>query len=259
MLKIISSNIRFDNPADTINAWDERKDLLAQVINSFNPMILATQEGRLNQIQDFEKRLKLLSLFDNHREWIKERMYPNIFINKELVEVLSSGDIWLSKTPTVPASKSFDSAFPRLCVWAHISIKSNSKDFLFVNTHLDHVLDHTREKQINVLISEINKINTNKLPIIICGDFNESPHGHVRKLLMKTWSNLYDPWLSLNKKELSTFHKFKGFLPLDSEGARIDWFLIDNKFKAIEIEADLTHQGRVYPSDHFPIKMTIEC
>jgi len=186
-------------------------------------------------------------------------MYPNIFFDPDYIEVKDSGDIWLSKTPNEAGSKSFHSAFPRLCTWAKVLIKNKNKDFIFINTHLDHILSETRQSQIKVLIEELNKINHDALPIIICGDFNESPTGLVRKELMDSWTQIYDPWEKLNKKDISTFHKFKGFLDLNKEGARIDWFLIDKSFICSNIEADQTHQEKVYPSDHFPIKLTFDC
>jgi len=104
-LSLLSSNIRFANPADGTNDWAFRRPHLIALIEKCAPDILGTQEGREKQIRNLAEGLKKLTLVEAHREWIEERMYPCLFINTEKFEILKSGDIWLSDTPTVAASK----------------------------------------------------------------------------------------------------------------------------------------------------------
>ena len=52
-LCFITSNIRFDNPDDGLNAWPHRKSLLAQTLLAHSPDIIATQEGRFHQLKEF--------------------------------------------------------------------------------------------------------------------------------------------------------------------------------------------------------------
>ncbi|ATH06662.1 hypothetical protein BIY24_01525 [Halobacteriovorax marinus] len=250
MLKVASTNIRFDNPADAPNDWAGRKSLLSELINNFAPDLLGTQEGREPQLKDLDQLLPAHTLIDGHRSWITERMYPCIFVNPLTVEVKESGDIWLSETPYDAGTKSFDSAFPRLCTWIHGVFKDTKKEFIYVNTHLDHVKSHTRRSQIQVLISEIKKINTKSLPIILTGDFNESPAEDVREVINREWTNLYDAWQFLGKEEETSFHKFDG---VHDEGSRIDWILTDRFFKTKSIEIIKEHREEIYPSDHFPV------
>ncbi|MEK6624919.1 MAG: endonuclease, partial [Bdellovibrionota bacterium] len=44
-LKIITSNIRYDDPKDGPNQWCFRQKIWTGCINSFTPHILGTQEG----------------------------------------------------------------------------------------------------------------------------------------------------------------------------------------------------------------------
>ena len=250
MLKVVSTNIRFDNPADSPNDWNGRRKLLTRLINEFSPDIIGTQEGREPQLKDFESLLPSHKLIDLNREWIEERMYPCILVNSKTIDVIDSGDIWLSETPFEAGTKSFESAFPRLCTWIQARVIETGKDFFYVNTHLDHVLDKTRKAQIKVLISEVKKKNILELPIILSGDFNESPAEDVREIINKEWPNLSDPWQSLGKSEQTSFHKFDG---THDNGSRIDWILADKSFHASSMEIVQDHEDNIYPSDHFPV------
>jgi endonuclease/exonuclease/phosphatase family metal-dependent hydrolase len=246
-MKLISTNIRFDNPADGAHDWDGRKSCLIEKLLDFNPDIISSQEGRREQLFDFEKLLKF-NMVRSHRKWIEERMYPTIYSGRD-IDIQSSGDIWLSETPDLAGSKSFDSAFPRLCTW--IKASKDKDNFLLVNVHLDHVKEETRVEQIKVLIQEINKIRED-LPLIICGDFNSIPAGKVRELLISSSLDLYDPW---DKAELSSHHKFNGDTTI---GDRIDWFLLSKKIKSTFIKFEQSCCAEIYPSDHFPLLIEVE-
>jgi endonuclease/exonuclease/phosphatase family metal-dependent hydrolase len=253
IFKIISSNIRFDNPHDGIHRWENRKHILARIINDFNSDFLATQEGRKTQLFDLASLLNNLTLIDSHRKWITERMYPCIFINPHTIRIYRSGDIWLSKTPSIPGSSSFKSTFPRLCTWVQGQLISTSHEFFFVNVHLDHILAQTRQRQIEVLIREVKKTCNRNIPLILSGDFNESPNGKVRKVINEEFHSLYDPWPVFNSQETSSHHSFDG---TSSEGERIDWILIDKKIECLSIFLDTIFHNNIYPSDHYPVKGT---
>ena len=253
--RIISTNIRFDTPQDKEHAWDHRKQILFDQINEFSPDLLGTQEGREPQLRDFESGVENLKMIDSHRSWIDERMYPTIYVNPAEVDVFESGDSWLSETPNVDGSSSFDSAFPRLFTWIKAKFKKSGKDFFYINTHFDHVKDSTRKEQVRVLIEEAKKINSTNLPIIISGDFNEAPDQHVHKSLISEMKTIYDPWIMQNNAEEGSFHKFNG----DNEGnARIDWILVDFKMKTYDIFLDKKEKDGIYPSDHFIVKGNFE-
>ena len=151
MLNIFTSNIRFENPADGKNDWPFRKGLLSNILNSYDAHIICSQEGRKSQLMDLNSLLNS-NIVDSHRSYISERMYPSIFISDD-IKIDKSQDIWLSDTPNIAGSKSFNSMFPRLCTYIRFSYMN--KKFILVNTHLDHVKDTTRLEQIKVLVTEM--------------------------------------------------------------------------------------------------------
>lgn len=252
--KIVSSNIRFDNPQDGENQWAKRKDFLAETLLEFAPHLIASQEGRQSQILEFKSLLQNYQLIADHRPWIEERMYPCLFVDKSWANVLESGDVWLSETPSMPGSYSFNSAFPRLATWALIKTHQSQKTFLVVNTHLDHVHSETRQKQIMVLLNEMRDF-LNTYPSILCGDFNESPYGQTRLVLENSNIQLKDPWHLLNQEESGSYHSFNGEHEKDT--ARIDWILHSKQFEPISIELDKRKRGIMFPSDHYPLKLVL--
>ncbi|AYF43335.1 endonuclease/exonuclease/phosphatase family protein [Halobacteriovorax sp. BALOs_7] len=251
---VITSNIRFDNPADGEHDWHNRRKLLACAINGYHPDIIGTQEGWQPQLKDLEGLLQGLKIVEENRQWIDDRMYPSIYYRPSKFKLIHSGDIWLSETPYIAASKSFGSAFPRVCTWAILEARANNKKFFVVNAHLDHLKTNTRQEQINVLINEINRLRSD-YPVILTGDFNESPFEQVRSIINQRIPELIDPWLEHKHEECESHHSFKG---QREDGSRIDWILCSkDKLKCEEILMHKEESDGIYPSDHFPVVATI--
>ncbi|MBT3979844.1 MAG: endonuclease/exonuclease/phosphatase family protein [Bacteriovoracaceae bacterium] len=254
-MKLITSNIRFDNPDDGSNGWDSRKSILADTLLSYSPTIIGTQEGRRPQLKELENLLGNLQLADTHREWIERRMYPGQFFSPSSVALLRATDVWLSDTPEIAGSKSFNSAFPRLCNIIEYITLADQKKFLICVVHLDHQLAQTRAEQARVLAEQLSKFNSENLPFAVMGDFNEGPDDEVHSLLHKMLPGIRDPWIEKKLAEQTTYHKFKGSYP---EGKRIDWILLSNQFDVKSIEIDKHKSGDTFPSDHFPVRCEIE-
>ena len=250
-LKVISSNIRFDDPSDEQHQWKSRKPILSECLLQFAPDLIGTQEGRQSQILELESELEPLDLVCSHREWIQKRMYPCFFYNPNTIEVLQSGDLWLSETPDVAGSSFSDSMFPRLCTWMLASWKQHKTLLFAINTHLDHQLAKTRQKQIEVLLQEIQKIRPLEACVLLMGDFNECPGDPVYQMVQMSPMPWRDPWIEHDKKEEESYHNFRGKL---KNGHRIDWLWADKRLKCKDIFLDKFSKNGVYPSDHFPLK-----
>lgn len=254
-LTLVSSNIRFDNPADGANSWPHRRSLLTSTLLAHNPDIIATQEGRYDQLKEFEKLLGDYQIIDQHRSWIKERMYPTIFVRKNIFEILKSEDLWLSETPDLAGSLSFGSAFPRLMTWMKVQPKNSKLNFLVVNTHLDHIKKETRAEQMKVLLQEIKRIKEPTSNLILMGDFNDSPDSEIRTILQNEIPDLKDTWKCFHSHEETSHHTFNGLCP---DGSRIDWILVQENLGIESCEMDKSQSEGRYPSDHFPIVCRIK-
>lgn len=247
---VISSNIRFSTTDDGAHRWENRCRLLARILLSHRPVIVATQEGREPQLRELAQLLSPLRLVADGRPWIAERMYPCIFVDPSSVEVYENGDFWLSETPLTPGSVSFESAFPRLCSWAHVGMRGQK--FLVASTHLDHVLDETRNKQAAVLVEQLRRLLLPGEKILLMGDFNDEPTSKTRSIIQRGLPELSDPW---KKSEESSHHPFSGTCPA---GARIDWILLSSAIEVEDIFLEKSNEQGQWPSDHFPVVCKIK-
>lgn len=249
-LNLISVNIRFNNPDDGVNAWPHRKAYLAQTLLKHSPHIIATQEGRLDQLKELESELEDFELIAPHRSWIAERMYPSFFVKKNTFEVIHSFDKWLSETPDVAGSKSFDSTFPRLLTGTILKAHENEAEFFLINTHFDHIKTSTRIEQAKVLCQEVRHALRLEQYLILLGDYNDSPQSNARQQIEHCFPQLVDSWAQCNTCEEASHHGFNSKIHAQS---RIDWILVDNRLKILESYLDKSHQGELYPSDHYPV------
>ena len=126
-------------------------------------------------------------------------------------------------------------------------IKTNTV-FQVVVTHLDHIGEEARYQQAN-MIAQWVKEQTD--PVILMGDFNDSPGSRIHNLLTSPQTGLCDTWQSLGRNEDAnsfTHHNFSGI----PQKTRMDWILVSSDFSvsdAIIIKDSLNNR---YPSDHFP-------
>ncbi|WVZ13226.1 hypothetical protein V8G54_017756 [Vigna mungo] len=99
-------NLHDDEPHDSPNTWEKRRDLCISVVTNHSPIILCTQQG-YDQFGISRKGPQ--DTTDEH---------CTIFYDKEKVELLEGGTFWLSESPSVPGSISWGSEVPCIATWA---------------------------------------------------------------------------------------------------------------------------------------------
>ncbi|KAL2454139.1 DNAse I-like superfamily protein [Abeliophyllum distichum] len=119
-LTVMTFNLLEDQPEDSPNSWDKRKDLCVTVITSYSPMIFCTQQGVKTQLDYLQQRLPGYEHFGISRKGSEDTsdQHCTIFYDKEKVELLEGGTFWLSELPSVPGSTSWGSADPCIATWA---------------------------------------------------------------------------------------------------------------------------------------------
>ena len=177
--------------------------------------------------------------------------FSPVFYRKDKYNLIDSGTFWLSETPEKRWTKSFDSTCYRIASWALLENKETGERYTHINTHLDHVLDTTRESQMKVLIECVNNVS-NGSPIIMTGDFNAYEDSLVYAVACESFNDTKK--VAATSDEGRTFTKY-GTKPEDhTDGIGA----IDFIFAAKDLEVDTykiirdTAQG-IYPSDHYPI------
>ncbi len=250
-LRVMSYNIRYGTAPDGNNHWDRRKDLCTSRAVVFDPDLLGLQEALDFQNDHFQTALgKDYGRIGVGREDGKAKgEFSTIFFRTSRLEPVASGTFWLSETPDVPGSKSWDSALPRIATWARLrDLRAGGRELLFVNTHFDHKGVKARVESAKLLRAFIDKEGRGG-PVVVTGDFNSAPASEAHRIL--TGGTLTDAWPSLHPEPAEgSAHGFTG----KAAGVpRIDWILGSAAFEAKEASIDRFHKGDLYPSDHFPV------
>ncbi len=255
-LKIMSFNIRYDNPGDGQNAWKNRRDTVAQTISFHDVDICGLQEVLDHQLQDLVEML-----FDY--DWIgvgrddgdKEGEYAPVFYRSDLLQLLESGFFWLSETPEVAGSFGWDAACTRIVTWGKFSIKSTGEEFYFFNTHFDHVGQISREKSAGLLLEKIES-KTSFAPVIVTGDFNCTNKNKAYTILtsgMDDGTQLQDTQiLSLNGHYGGT-QTFNGFKPDLRPNSIIDFIFVRNSGPVLKHGIISDRWDGRFVSDHYPV------
>lgn len=251
-LKVMSFNIRLDTPADSLNSWQYRKDVAAKIIKNENTDVFGTQEVLVNQLNDLKSRLPDYNAIGVGRADGKEAgEYCAIFYKKDRFKEIESGNFWLSETPDVPGVKGWDAACERVATWAILEDIDSKKQFLFINSHLDHMGQVARQEGVTLLLNRAAEYSKG-LPIIMTGDFNATPDSDVIKHVIEQ-SNpnhlVHTKDIAVSTDGLnSTFHNY-GKIPVD-ERSFIDYVFVSPGIKVKSHSVIPEKLDDIYISDH---------
>ena len=153
-----------------------RLNSVVETILKYRPAVVGVQEatdmwiGLLNQ-----KLGEVYTIVGDGRSATKGDEHSAILFLKDEFELIQTETKWLSDTPDAPGSQFAEAHYTRIMTYALLSRKSDGKQFLHVNTHLDYGSSDAEEqvkvKQMQVIFDEIAKLNLD-VPTIITGDFN---------------------------------------------------------------------------------------
>jgi len=254
-VKVMSYNIRFDNPADGVNAWPNRIEKVAALIRKYNPDIIGVQEALHHQLHDLIRVLPDYSFIGVGRDDGKEAgEYSAILYKHGRFGLLSNHTHWLSETPEVPGSKSWDAAITRIVTTARFYDKALKREFGIFNTHFDHVGKEARAHSAQQLLNLVTDARTKNenLPIVLTGDFNCERNEAPYEVLTKN-ELLHDTRPA--NDQTGTFCEFEvGSIEcraIDYIFHTKEWIL--RGYKVIE-----DHDGKYYPSDHLPVLAEFE-
>src|SRR5689334_7105606 len=122
-LNVMTFNIRYNRPADSLDAWPYRKDKVASQMLFHEIDVLGVQEALHDQMMDLQARLPRYKYVGGGRDDGKEKgEYSAIFYDTSKLQLLQTKTFWLSETPEVPGSKGWDAAITRVVTWAKFRI-----------------------------------------------------------------------------------------------------------------------------------------
>ncbi len=250
-LKVMTWNIRYNNPDDGENAWPLRKNQVTDLILFHAPDVIGMQEALLGQVNDIASRLPGYDWVGVGRDnGINAGEYSPIFYDSRRFQLKEQGWFWLSETPEIP-SKGWDAALPRICTYIKLEEYDGRRNFWVFNTHFDHVGDEARKEAAKLIFDKIKELNDDKLPVILTGDFNLTPDTDPMKWLMRKMHDTRDMSEAEPYGPVGTFNGFDFNSPLQN---RIDYIFVNRKVTAVRKYGVLTDSyDQKYPSDHLPV------
>lgn len=252
---VMTFNIRLNAASDSLNAWPYRKELVASQILFHETHILGVQEALHEQMEDLKVRLPGFKSHGVGRSDGKTGSeYSAIFYDVSRFKLLAGSTFWLSETPTVAGSKSWDAAITRIVTWARFKDLKTRKELVVFNTHFDHVGKEARRNSAKMLLKAVDSLAAGK-PALIMGDFNAKPSDEPIQILV----DAQNPLKLIDTKALSkTGHygpggTFTAFGPKEIDDTPIDHIFIRGNFEVLKhATLSQTWKGR-FSSDHFPV------
>lgn len=253
--KIMSLNIRFDNPSDGEDRWELRKEELCEMLNEQDPDFLGIQEALPNQVEFIDEKLDNYNYigFGRDGKGTNSESVP-LFYKSEDYELLHWQVFWLSETPEIP-SKGWDAALNRITTYGSF-LDRKTKDTIHVfNTHFDHVGKVAREKSSELLLKKIKDFQLEDKKIIVMGDFNSEPEDRATRILEES---LKDAFRNAKHEPSGPVGTFNAFDTEQDPHPRIDYILCRNLEILKYIALDSRRHNNRWISDHLPIMVEIE-
>lgn len=245
----MSFNIRYATAPDIGNRWDDRRESVVDCIRRAGPDLLGLQECRLDgQIQDILNGLPEYDWFGEPRGGESDsalEMTPVLY-RRDRFQAVDSGNFWLSETPTMPGSRSWNAWLPRTLTW--VRLRDGGRRLIFANTHFDHLSGRARGKSAAMLVTWIGSKAEDE-DCILTGDFNASKRTKTYRILTAL---LRDPFRDPRLKDKTAEGSFHGFGLFEPPMA-IDWILASAELLPQRARVEIERPGGRWLSDHHPV------
>jgi len=250
--RVITFNIRYSNPGDGINSWDNRKAFLVRELDSLAPDLMGMQEVLKSQLDYLTANLAGYRAVgvgrDNGRT---DGEYSPVLFRSNRFDVTDWGTFWLSPTPNDTGSVGWDAALTRICTWVRFREKVSGFEFFFLNTHFDHMGDTARTESAKLITDFISK-HTGDYPVVLTGDFNSTPEDRPYRVFCDPGSGLRDICRMGNEFADCSEGTFNGF-GSEKGPERIDMIFVKGRWEPESFSVLKLKQGDMFISDHWPV------
>lgn len=255
-IRVITYNIRYDEPNDGPDQWKHRKQALAGRILEARPDFLGTQEGLDHQVSFLDEALEAHDFIGVGRDDGQTKgEFTALFYDRSEWELLSHEIFWLSESPG-EVSIGWDAACNRT---ATIGVFRNSQgDTVAVcNTHMDHMGIDARKNSVRLVLEKLRHIGSGRL--VLMGDFNFTPDDLNYAVITGEMKDARALARDVREAHPGTYNGFERNGIFDR---RIDYIFISGKDVQVDTYQmpDWRHGKNRHVSDHFPVilEMKIE-
>lgn len=242
-MRVMSFNVRYGTAADGPDAWPLRRDLVVRTIRAHDPDLLGMQEVLPLQSDYLAAALPEYERYGPGRDAGGAGEACTIFWRRDRFELVESRTHWLSETPDVPQSKSWDAALTRIVSLVRLRERTNGTEFVFANAHFDHRGATARLESARLLARLLPEDR-----VILTGDLNAAESSPPLAALRD--AGFVDSFRVLHPDatEVGTFTGFRA-----PGRDKIDHVLYRGRAEVLESGIDRTREGGRWPSDHLPV------
>ena len=250
----MSFNIRYANPYDGPNSWENRKVFVPKIIRNYESDFVGIQEALFPQIGDLQSQLPLYSWVGRTRDEAPDQgeASPILYLHEKW-EIGKCGTFWLSETPEKPGSMTYGNKLPRVCTWAQFTNKKSKEVVYLYNCHLDHENHYSQKRSAEQIKDHIEKNCGESRNVFFMGDCNCTSDTECLKILRNQGYPLQDTCTLGPKEPKGTYHYWTG-----SDVIQIDHILVPEYYKIKKYQIVREKENKRYPSDHFPIYVELE-
>ncbi len=251
-MKIISFNIRYNsyNNIDGENGWPNRKAAVVKMINEERPAAIGLQEALIDQLQYLDSCLSAYRRVGVGRDDGKvEGEFMAIYYDTSRLQLLDWSTRWLSETSEIP-SKGWDAACYRTVTIARFRDRKSSKEFDYLNTHLDHVGKTARAEGAKLIANLVGGYEAREVPVIVGGDMNST----IDDTIFQAFYNVGMKVAREQTRHSSFVDTYTGYGK--DKSSLIDHFFV-REVKVKRFRTLNGDYGVPYISDHYPIEIVI--
>lgn len=250
-LKIMSFNIRYNEPNDGENNWVYRRQACVDMINEHCPDVFGIQEGLIDQVHFLDSALTAYQYVGVGRDsLIKNNEYSAVFYRTDKLKLITSSTFWLSETPEVP-SKGWDAKYQRIVTWARFRNLHDDKEFVVMNTHFDHKGSVAKIESAKLIAQKAAELSDDTLMIFTTGDFNTIPDDELLNPIYTYMKSAKAE--ALITDSMGTTNSFKV-----ARGEKVIDYIFYRNAIAKVCHTITKDYGVPYISDHYPIIATFE-
>ena len=247
-------NIRWDNPNDTGNLWKDRLPHVIDLIQFHQIDLLGVQEALQHQLTQMSEGLDYAYIGVGRDDGKNKGEFSAILYDSKKYKLLDQGTFWLSPTPEKP-SKGWDAALNRVSTYGKF-VDQKGTEFYVFNIHYDHIGQQAREESSKLVLAQIEKINTEKLPVIWMGDFNVTPENPAYTVI--TSQPQWKDSRLISDLSYGPAGTFTGFDWEKLPDGIIDHIFVTGQIQVLRHGILTDNYGKKYPSDHFPVMVEVE-
>lgn len=251
-LKVMSFNVRTPADREPGRRWEDRRAAMVAVIRQAHPAVMGTQELVSAQADYLAAELPGYRWFGAGRRGGDGDEHMGVFYDSTAVALEQSGDFWLSDTPEVPGSISWNNLYPRMVTWGLFRRLADGRRFYLFNTHLPYRSEDepARVRAAQAIVQRLEALPAG-IPVVLTGDFNSEPGSTTYQAFTAALQDARTQ-VPAPRGPRKTFHDFTG-----QATQELDWVLLRG-FRARDFATLDTRVDGMLPSDHFPLVVELD-